>query len=134
VANFVRIDSDGFVVDAIVIGNEHAPDPAPTISEPAGRAFIAGLARVDPRLSGTWVQTSFSGSFRRHYAAGKGYRYDEVADVFVAPAPFPSWVLDENHDWQPPVPAPEAPGAWQWDEGSLSWIDGTANGGTERVE
>jgi len=42
--------------------------------------------------------------------------------VFIAPQPYPSWSLDGNHDWQPPVPMPED-GYWQWDEGSLSWVE-----------
>lgn len=124
-AHFVKIDSDGYVIDAIVISNDDAPDPAPSNSEPAGQAFIAALAENEPRLTGTWVQTSYSGAFRKQYAGGEGFRYDAEADVFIAPSPFPSWVLDANHDWQAPVPMPEGDGMWAWDEDAQEWIDTT---------
>ena len=67
------------------------------------------------------VRTSYNGNIRKQYA-GIGYSYDEVADVFVAPQPYPSWVLDANHDWQAPSPRPTE-GIWYWDEPTLSWIE-----------
>lgn len=66
------------------------------------------------------VRTSYNGNIRKQYA-GIGWYYDEVADVFVAPQPFPSWTLDSNHDWQPPVPRPDG-GRWIWEELTLSWV------------
>lgn len=126
-AHFVKLDADGYVVDAIVISNDDAPDPAPANSEPLGQAFIAALAENEPRLSGTWVQTSWSGSFRKQFAAGTGFRYDADADVFIGPAPYPSWTLDANHDWQPPIPMP-TDGVWAWDEDAQEWIDVTSVG------
>jgi len=65
------------------------------------------------------VRTSYNNNIRKQYA-GIGYTYNEESDVFVRPQPYPSWSLDSNHDWQPPVPAPE--GLVYWDEESLSWI------------
>jgi len=53
-------------------------------------------------LGGKWVQTSYSGSFRKQFA-GPGYVYNEQGDVFIEPQPDPSWTLDENYDWQPPI-------------------------------
>lgn len=68
----------------------------------------------------TCKRTSYNGNIRKQYA-GIGFTYDADNDVFVAPQPFPSWLLDENFDWQPPTPRPEGMG-WYWDEESLSWI------------
>jgi hypothetical protein len=65
-------------------------------------------------------RTSYNGNIRKQYA-GIGYTYDSVADVFIAPQPYPSWSLDENYDWQAPKPRPEE-GLWYWDEDTLSWI------------
>jgi len=67
----------------------------------------------------TCVRTSYNHNIRKQYA-GIGYSYDPDADVFVSPQPFPSWSLDENHDWQPPVEKPE--GDYAWDEITTSWI------------
>jgi len=72
-------------------------------------------------LGGRWIQTSYNHNFRKQYA-GVDFTYDEDADVFVAPQPYPSWVLDDNHDWQPPTPRPDE-GNWYWDEDTLSWVE-----------
>lgn len=116
-AYFAQIDADSVVLRIISVSNADAPDPAPVHSEPLGQAFIASLG-----LDGEWKQTSWSGSFRKQFA-GIGYRYDAAADVFIAPRPYPSWTLDANHDWQPPMPMPSEGGPWVWDEATLSWVE-----------
>jgi len=65
-------------------------------------------------------RTSYNNNIRKQYA-GIGYSYDSVADVFIAPQPYPSWSLDENFDWQPPTPMP-LEGMWYWDEDNLEWV------------
>lgn len=67
------------------------------------------------------LRTSYNHKIRKQFA-GIGYRYDETADVFVAPQPFPSWTLDENHDWQPPTPKPDGEN-WWWDEETHKWVE-----------
>jgi len=67
------------------------------------------------------VRTSYNGNIRKQYA-GIGYTYDEVNDVFVAPKPFNSWTLDENHDWQPPTPYPTDNKSYAWFEPNQQWI------------
>lgn len=64
-------------------------------------------------------RTSYNNNIRKRFA-GVGYSYDPVADVFIAPQPYPSWTLDDNFDWQPPTPRP-AEGFWYWDENTLNW-------------
>lgn len=68
-------------------------------------------------------RTSYNNNIRKQYA-GIGYSYDSVADVFIAPQPYPSWSLDENFDWQAPTPIPTE-GRWYWDEPTLTWIEST---------
>jgi len=68
----------------------------------------------------TCVRTSYNHRIRKQYAIIGG-TYDPINDVFIAPKPYASWVLDESHDWQAPVPAPTE-GFWKWDEDSVSWI------------
>jgi hypothetical protein len=65
------------------------------------------------------VRTSYNHNIRKQFA-GIGYTYDSVRDEFVKPKPFPSWTLDENNDWQSPVPRPD----WEhfWSEETLSWV------------
>ncbi len=66
-------------------------------------------------------RTSYNNNIRKQYA-GIGYSYDPVADVFIAPQPYPSWSLDSNFDWQAPTPRPDE-GFWQWDESTTSWVE-----------
>jgi hypothetical protein len=67
-------------------------------------------------------RTSFNNNIRKQYAS-IGYSYNPVADVFIAPQPYPSWSLDENYDWTPPTPKPDN-GFWNWDEDNQEWISG----------
>jgi hypothetical protein len=69
----------------------------------------------------TCKRTSYNNNIRKQYA-GIGYTYDSINDVFIAPQPYPSWLLDENFDWQAPTPKPTE-GFWYWDEENLNWIE-----------
>lgn len=119
-AHFAEIDKDGTVLQVIKISNLDAPDPAPSHSEPLGQAFISDVLG----LPGEWRQTSYNGTFRKRYAPVGG-RYFHDDDVFVWPRPYPSWSLDENYDWQAPVPMPSEGGPWTWDEDTLDWVEAT---------
>lgn len=65
-------------------------------------------------------RTSYNNRIRKQFA-GIGYKYDENADVFIAPQPYPSWRLDSNFNWQAPIVKPNA--SCIWNESSLSWIE-----------
>ena len=118
-AYFAQIDRDGVVLQVISVSNDDAPDPAPAHSEPLGQAFISDVLG----LPGEWRQTSYNGNFRKQYA-GPGYRYDADADVFIAPQPFPSWVLNSaTAEWDPPVGYPADGGQYRWDETTGSWTE-----------
>lgn len=80
-----------------------------------------GYTWIVNNLGGTWVQTSYNSTIRKQFA-GIGFTYDPTADVFIAPQPYPSWTLDENHDWQAPSPMPTE-GFWVWDEEILVWVE-----------
>ena len=66
-------------------------------------------------------RTSYNNKIRKQYA-GRGFKYDAVADIFIAPQPYGSWVLDSNHDWQPPTPMPLTGGPYSWNEAELKWV------------
>jgi len=113
-AHFAQLDENNVVTQVIVVANEELLLDG-VENETKGIEFCKSLLGEDTR----WVQTSYNGNIRKNYA-GIGYTYDPVADVFVAPQPYPSWSLDANHDWQPPTPKP-AEGFWSWNEETLSW-------------
>ena len=72
-----------------------------------------------------WVQTSYSGSFRKNYA-GIGYAYDATRDAFIPPQPYPSWTLNEDTcQWDSPVPYPTDDLMYSWDEETLAWVETT---------
>ena len=86
---------------------------------------------------GSWIQTSYNTHGNVHYGpdgkpdggialrgnyAGIGYTYDQANDVFYAPQPFPSWVLDQTTWlWNAPVPYPADGQQYTWDEATTSW-------------
>ena len=113
-AHFAKLDDNNNVLDIHCVANAVLDL---SNEESSGIAFLT-------EWSGgytNWKQTSYNGNFRKQYA-GIGYSYDPVADVFIAPQPYSSWSLDENHDWQPPTPKP-TDGFWRWDEETLSWLE-----------
>ena len=88
---------------------------------------------------GQWLQTSYNTRGNVHYGpdnqpdggvalranyAGIGYTYDAANDVFYAPQPFPSWILNQtNWLWEPPVPYPTDGKLYFWDETTTSWVE-----------
>ena len=82
-ANFAEL-INGQVQRVIVISNEDVNDLPFPESEPVGQAFIASLG-----ISGEWIQTSYSGSFRGLFA-GIDYTFDPNLGTygeFIPPAP-----------------------------------------------
>jgi len=70
-----------------------------------------------------WVQTSYSGSFRKNYA-GAGMTYDSVRDAFILPQPYASWILNEDTCiYEAPVPCPTDDLMYSWDEDTTSWVE-----------
>jgi hypothetical protein len=65
-------------------------------------------------------RTSYNNNIRKRFA-GIGSTYSEDLDMFIDPKPYPSWTLDENGDWQAPVPKPDLDGLWQWLEDEQEW-------------
>lgn len=107
-SHWAEIDENNIVIRVTVGDN----------NDPAGDE---GYQWLIDNLGGTWIKTSYNKNIRKQYA-GISYSYDPVADVFIAPQPYPSWSLDQNFDWQPPTPRPEE-GFWLWDEENQSWLE-----------
>ena len=79
---------------------------------------------------GTWIETSYNthqgthpeGRPLRGNYAGIGCVYDVANDVFYAPQPFPSWVLNKTTwSWNAPTPAPTDDKQYNWDEATKTW-------------
>jgi len=107
---------EGTVNQVIVVSSSDCGGLQFPSSEPVGQTFIASLG-----IEGAWLQTSETGQYRGRYA-GLGYVYDLTADVYIAPKPYPSWILDDKYDWQSPTPYPNDEKIYAWNEASLTWV------------
>ena len=94
-AYFAELDENNIVINIISVhNNELLVDGVE--SEEKGIEFCNTIK------PSRWIKTSFTGSIRKQYA-GIGYTYNPDGDVFIQPKPYPSWVLNENFEWQPPA-------------------------------
>jgi hypothetical protein len=81
--------------------------------------------------AGSWVQTSYNtvggvhlngGTPLRKNYGGVGFTYDLTRDAFIAPQPYPSWILDESTcQWEAPVAYPDDDTNYHWNEETKSW-------------
>lgn len=116
-AHFAQLDENNVVTQVIVVHNNELMDNG-VESEANGITFCQSLFGADT----VWKQTSYNGNFRKHYA-GVGYTYNAVRDAFIPPQPYPSWTLDANAQWQPPVAIPTDGKMYSWDEATTSWVE-----------
>lgn len=77
-AHFAQIDETNCVVDVIVISNDDCGGGTFPQSELVGQQFIASIG-----ITGNWLQTSYSGSFRNTYA-GVGMYFDPSVGEYGA--------------------------------------------------
>ena len=126
-AHFAELDENDIILNVLVVTNGDMLDAAGEESEEVGRTFLQNWLGEDK----IYVQTSYNNNFRGKIAVPGG-KYDRIKDIFIGPAPFPSWTtLDENLNWQAPLPIPpeiaviegstEYTRYW-WDEENQSWI------------
>jgi hypothetical protein len=111
-AHYAFLDEDNLVTEVIVGIDE--------------TELIEGL---DPE---TWYgnfreqvckRTSYNKTIRKNFA-GVGYTYDATRDAFIAPKPFPSWVLNEDTcTWESPIPMPTDDKLYTWNEPTTSWVE-----------
>ena len=104
-SHWAEIDENKIVLRVLVGNNSEADE---------GEAFMNSLG-------GTWVKTSYNGNIRKNYA-GQGMSYDAERDAFIAPQPYPSWILDEETcRWEAPVAYPTDGIVYEWDEATTEW-------------
>jgi len=103
-AHFAQIDENNIVIQVLVVEQEV-------------------IDTGDLGDSSKWIQTSYNNNIRGRFA-GIGYTYDAAKDIFIEPQPYPSWTLDGNNSWIPPVaqPAPDGDTIYiNWDEDTQTW-------------
>lgn len=123
-AHFAELDENNVVTQVIVVDNGDIKDANGVEVEEIGIAFCKKLFGADTN----WKQTSYNNSMRVRYA-GIGYSYNQELDAFIAPKPYPSWILNnETTNWEAPVAQPEltaeqieAGSRYEWDEENTTW-------------
>ena len=117
-AHFAEVDENNIVLRVLVVDDLH---------ESNGQEFLATTLG----LGGTWIKTSYNTNagvhskggtpLRKNYA-GIGYTYDSGRDAFIAPKPYPSWVLNEESCvYEAPVAYPTDGEMYTWNEETTSW-------------
>ena len=126
-ASFAKIGLNNKVIEVLSVVNEVLHDSNGIEQESIGIDFLTKLTGYP-----LWKQTSYNtnagvhtegGTPLRKNHAGIGYTYDETRDAFIAPQPYPSWVLNETTcQWQSPVPYPNDEKSYKWDETTKIWV------------
>jgi hypothetical protein len=114
-AHFAQLDENNIVVQ-VIVGVDEPHDGEAIYFQTTGKVWkktsyntVGGVHS----LGGT--------PFRKNYA-GIGFNYDAQRDAFIAPQPYPSWILDEQTcQWNPPIQYPSDDKRYQWDEQTTSW-------------
>lgn len=118
-AHFARLENN-IVVDVHVVDNVNLLDENGIEQEQKGIDYLKSLWGDH-----TFLQCSYNSTIRKRYP-GIGYSYDAVNDLFIAPQPYPSWVLNDNFDWEAPVAMPDLSvlgerEAYNWNEEIVNW-------------
>lgn len=134
-SHYAQLDENNIVTNVIVIADEDSQDSEGNETEEAGVQFCKSLFGEDT----IWKKTSYNTTRGVHELGGTPYRdnyarigctYDEDADVFIEPSPYPSWVLNTNgHYYEAPTPMPEEGDGvfYRWDEDTTSWVQVTVD-------
>ena len=125
-AHFAKLDQDKKVITVNAVhNNELLIDGVE--SEQKGIDFLNNFFNTNDN----WKQTSYNTQggvhklggtpFRKNYA-GIGYTYDESRNAFIAPKPYPSWILNETTcRWEAPVAYPDDGERYIWNENNERW-------------
>ena len=109
-AHYAYLDDNNIVV-AVTVGKDETE-------------LIDGLDTESYYAQGTPYtvkRTSYNGKIRYNYAA-IGYTYDPIDDAFIAPQPYPSWILNEDKKWVAPVEKPDDSWLYAWNEETGTWV------------
>ena len=125
-ASFAKIGLNNKVIAIHSVHNNELKDSNGVEQEVLGVEFLTNLHGW-----AIWKQTSYNtiggvhnngGTPLRKNHAGIGHTYDEDRDAFIAPKPYPSWILNETTcQWEAPVIKPDDGQNYDWNEENQQW-------------
>jgi hypothetical protein len=123
-AYFAKLGTGNIIETVISINNSVITDSNGIEQEQLGSDFINKLYNTRD----VWKQTSYNNNIRKNFA-GIGYQYDQTRDAFIAPKPYPSWILNETTcQWEAPVAKPtltqeqiDNKNYYNWNETIKNW-------------
>ena len=125
-ASFAKIGLNNKVIEVLSVHNNELKDSNGVEQEVNGIDFLTKLTGWS-----IWKQTSYNtiggvhklgGTPLRKNHAGIGHTYDEDRDAFIAPKPYPSWILNETTcRWEAPVAKPDDENNYNWNETTTNW-------------
>ena len=123
-AHYAFINENNIVTEVIVGKDEDDLDTLPEGFANWEEWYADFRGQTCKRTSYNTIANTHTGDgtpFRGNYA-GIGFSYDQVNDVFLAPQPYPSWVLNETTwSWEAPVAYPTDGEAYIWNENKQEW-------------
>jgi hypothetical protein len=127
-AHYAFLDENNVVTEVIVGRNEEEVVDGISDWEAHYGEFRGQVCKRTSYNTVGGVHNNGGTPYRYNYA-GIGYTFDSTKGTdgaFIAPKPFPSWILDETTmGWNPPVPYPtvdpESPTRYMWNEETTTW-------------
>jgi hypothetical protein len=122
-AHYAFLDENNIVTEVIVGKNEGEDDINWEVWYGDFRGQVC--KRTSYNTLGN-VHTNGGTPYRGNYA-GIGFTYQANIDAFIPPQPYPSWTLDSNVVWHPPVARPTDEKMYSWDEETQAWVEVNGN-------
>jgi len=114
---YAELDQENYVLRVICVNKNFCLNENGVFDETLGSEWCKN------NLNGVrWIQTSYTGEFRKNYA-GIGDYYDEEKNAFITPKLYDNWIFDEETcKWIPPIPKPNS-GKYVWDQELTKWVN-----------
>jgi hypothetical protein len=114
-AHFAKLDENNIVV-FVTVGRDEDNGKEDELTARTGDVYKQTSYNTQGGVH------SLGGTPYRKNFAGIGHTYDSERDAFVAPKPYPSWVLNEDSCiWCAPIPMPTDDKRYEWNESTQSW-------------
>lgn len=124
-AYFCELDENNIVINIIVVDDKELLDQHGLSHEVLGLQFLASLFGTERKFKQVSETQEGDSNYQGLPVCAIGDTYNPIKNIFIYPQPFPSWVLDSNDEWQPPI---DRPVNWNeksycWDEENTKWIE-----------